>query len=86
MMGGMKVTESSCATQQPMDWRQKACHTIKEAAVILSTPPSQLRKLCRQGVLNPITGLGRKWRLATEDIEGILSRRLRKQIDTPIEG
>lgn len=60
-----------------LDWRNRACITLKEAAEILSCPPSQLRKLCRQGQLNPITGLGRKWRLATADIESMLARRLR---------
>ena len=59
------------------DWRSRACITLREAAEILSCPPSQLRKLCRQGQLNPITGLGRKWRLDTKDIEAMLARRLR---------
>jgi hypothetical protein len=59
------------------DWRSRACHTLKEAAEILSTPASQLRILCHRGDINPITGLGRKWRITTEDIEKLLGTRLR---------
>ncbi len=67
------------AEKKAADWRSRACITLKEAAHVLSTPPSQLRKLCRQGDLNPITGMGRKWRIATEDIERLLGTRLRNQ-------
>jgi excisionase family DNA binding protein len=72
------INDTEPATKaDPIDWRSRACITIKEAAHVLSTPPSQLRKLCRQGDLNPITGMGRKWRIATEDIERLLGTRLR---------
>jgi excisionase family DNA binding protein len=60
------------------DWRYRACYTLAEASELLSTPVSQLRKLCRAGELNPVVGLGRKWRLTSEDLERILSKRLRK--------
>jgi predicted site-specific integrase-resolvase len=73
-------TETSACSTGTMDWRLRACHTVKQAAEILSTPPSQIRRLCRQGKINPITGLGRKWHIATEDIVAILGQRLRNEV------
>ena len=65
----------------PDDWRTRlrgvACITLQEAAPILSTPAGQLRKLCREGKINPITGLGRKYRIAVSEIERLLSQQLR---------
>lgn len=67
--------------QATEDWRTmlkgKACITLKEASTILSTPENQLRKLIRQGKINPVVAFGRKYRIAVAEIERLLSQRLR---------
>jgi excisionase family DNA binding protein len=74
------VAKADSTNPKLTDWRLRACHTVKEASEIVSTPPSQIRKLCREGKINPITGFGRKWRIATEDIERLLGQRLRHEV------
>lgn len=65
--------------QHVANWRERECHTLATASGILACPVSQLRKLARQGKYNPITSMGRKWRIATADIERLLAGRLRNE-------
>ncbi len=65
------------STTNKLHWRNRACITFGEAAELLSCPVAQLRKLVRQGKLNPITSMGRKWRLTPADIDKLLNERLR---------
>ena len=51
--------------------------SLTEASKVTGVPVSQFRRLCRQGVLNPITGFGRKWYLSASDILALQARRLR---------
>lgn len=68
-------------TGSAFDWRTqlqgRACITLKEAAGILSTPANQLRKLCRQGKINPVVSFGRKYKISVDEIERLLGNRLR---------
>lgn len=52
--------------------------SLVEASQMFGPPVSQLRKLCRTGQLNPITGFGRKWYLSAEDLLRLFNKRLRK--------
>jgi hypothetical protein len=70
-------TEEQSIPEGVKDWRLRECSLLATVAFITDTPESQLRKLCRSGEINPITGFGRKWRIATTDIERLLQKRLR---------
>ena len=57
--------------------------SLSETSKMTGVPVSQLRKLCRRGVLNPVTGFGRKWYLTADEILGLLNRRLRNHLPAP---
>lgn len=55
--------------------------SLSETSKLTGVTVSQLRKLCRNGVLNPVTGFGRKWYLAAEDLLRLFNHRLRDQTE-----
>jgi hypothetical protein len=55
----------------------RAQFSLSEANKLTGVPVSQYRKLCRSGVLNPVTGFGRKWYLSAEDLLRLFNHRLR---------
>ena len=62
---------------------ERAQLSLSETHTLTGVPVSQLRKLCRRGVLNPVTGFGRKWYLTADEIIGLLNRRLRNKLPVP---
>jgi len=57
---------------------ERAQFSLAETHKLAGVPVSTLRKLCRSGVLNPITGFGRKWYISAADLLQIFNQRLHK--------
>ena len=55
----------------------RAQFSLPEVNELTGVPVSQLRKLCHNGVLNPITGFGRKFYISAEDLLQLQNQRLR---------
>lgn len=68
-------------TNEKGEVTERAQLSLSESNKLTGVPVSQLRKLCRRGVLNPVTGFGRKWYLSAEDLLRLLNRRLRNQTE-----
>lgn len=59
------------------DSQNRAAYRLREVSEMTGIPASTLRTMVRRGTLNPITGFG-VWLIAAEDLENLLSKRLRK--------
>lgn len=68
----MNVTEIEDEPQKGT----RLAYRLKEVSEMIGIPVSTLRKMIRNGEINPVTAFG-TWLITAEDLEALLDRRLR---------